>query len=868
MRGLFTVIFWMIALLSFSQWQDDFSDGDFTNGKVWFGDIDSFVVENEQLRLMAPANASRSYLATESDASVDGMWEFYVEMGFNPSSTNRAFVYLISDNSNLKEPLNGYFVMLGNTADEVSLYRQNGNSWVKIIDGEDGILNTNRVRVRVRVNRDALGNWELFADTSVGFTGYVSQGTVFDNTYMNGNYFGVLCQYTATRSNQFWFDDFNVTATKYVDVTPPVLLSHTVNPLNRITLQFNENLNASSAVYTNHYSVVPDLQTPFQAEYFPALNQVRLEFYEPVKGGVEYNFRINGVTDLAGNALDTSFVIRVRDAYGWNSVLINEIYPDENPSFGLPVAEFVELYNPGEDTLFTQGWRFANDNSFGNFPADTILPGQFVIICRSSAVAEYSAFGKTMAITSMPALKNAGDELRVLDRYGNVLDSLHYFNSWFRNILDDMGNNKKDGGYTLERISTNSPCRGITNWYPSVAEIGGTPAAPNSVSDIDFQHNIPVLTSAFATEPTRITLVFSESVNPLLAINTQLYSVSGGVSVSGALVSGGNLNTIVLQVSPPLESSQSYTLSVWGIEDCFGNVSELQETEVFLALSPVAGDIVINEILFNPVVGGADYLEIYNRSGKALNIQGLRIVRYRLDNPEEIMQQVLVASQPMVMPPYSYFTYTSDTANVLANYHVENPEWLFQLNLPNFPNSEAILAITLFDTMELDRLQYRTNWHFELLDNQRGVSLERINPDGSTQDRHNWKSAAGGRGSGTPTYRNSQFFQSEFTSSTLWVEPEVFTPDGDGYKDFTQIFYKVSETGYVANVAVFDAVGREVRRLASNQLIPTEGQWRWDGANMLGEKAPIGIYIVLVELFSPSGKKEMLKEKVVLGARF
>jgi hypothetical protein len=868
MKQTLSVICSFLFLVSYAQWQDDFSDGDFTTGKVWFGDVDSFEVQSERLWLNAPANSSRSYLSTESDASVDGSWEFFVEMGFNPSSTNRAFVYIISDQADLKAPLNGYYIMLGNTQDEVSLYRQNGASSTKIIDGIDGILNTSTVRVKVLVTRDAAGNWELFADTSVAFNNPISQGVVFDNTFMNSSYFGVLCQYTATRSNLFWYDDFEVTAIPYVDTDAPQLINYTVNNLQTLTLFFNESLDSLSATDESNFSVLPDLFLPDSVYYNSADFSTRLFFQNSLQGMVEYTLAVQGVSDLAGNAIDTAFNFTVKDAYAWNSAIINEIYPDENPSFGLPIAEFVELYNPTSDTLFTQGWRFANDNSFGNFPADTILPGEYIIICRSSAVAEYSVYGKTFSITSMPALKNASDELKVLDKYGTVLDSLNYFNSWYRNIRDADNNNKKDGGYTLERILAQNPCEAFYNWYPSEAEIGGTPGATNSVSAGSFDTDEPLLLQAFATQPNQIKVIFNEAVSPLAVAELIHFTISGGISVQAAQTVAGLQKEVILQVNPDLEPGQTYSLTVWGIEDCFGNEMQETEIEVYLALPPEPLDVVINEILFNPNVAGSDYLELYNKSGRALDLSHVKIVRFRIENPEEVMNQVSLSSQTLVMPPNSYFTFTSDTANVSANYWVENPQWLYQINLPNFPNSEAIAAITLYDTIILDVLKYRTNWHFELLDNQRGVSLERINPDGTTQDRHNWKSAAKGQGSGTPTYINSQFYQSEFTTSSLWVEPEVFTPDGDGYKDFTQIFYKVNETGYVANVAIFDAVGREIRQIANNELIPTQGQWRWDGTNKLGEKATIGIYIVLVELFSPSGKKEILKEKVVLGSRF
>ena len=48
-------------------------------------------------------------------------------MNFNPSNANYTDIYLVSDNPVLTGSLNGYFVRLGNTTDEVSFDQAAGN---------------------------------------------------------------------------------------------------------------------------------------------------------------------------------------------------------------------------------------------------------------------------------------------------------------------------------------------------------------------------------------------------------------------------------------------------------------------------------------------------------------------------------------------------------------------------------------------------------------------------------------------------------------------------------------------------------------------------------------------------------------------
>ena len=75
-------------------------------------------------------------------------------MEFNPSASNYCRVYLMADQADLSGALNGYFVMIGDSKDEVSLYRQTGSTFSKIIDGRDGILNMSTIEIKIRVVRD------------------------------------------------------------------------------------------------------------------------------------------------------------------------------------------------------------------------------------------------------------------------------------------------------------------------------------------------------------------------------------------------------------------------------------------------------------------------------------------------------------------------------------------------------------------------------------------------------------------------------------------------------------------------------------------------------------------------------------------
>jgi len=184
------VFFITLPLFASAQFTDDFTDGNFTSNPIWLGDTGEFEVDGLNQLHLNDTIAGESYLYTNSGSINNATWEFFLQMDFNPSSSNYARAYLISDQTDLSGALNGYFVKLGNTADEVSLYKQSGTTQTEIIDGADGSLSTSVVTVSVKVTRDSLGNWELFSDTTGGVS-YVSEGTVLDATHISSAFFGV-----------------------------------------------------------------------------------------------------------------------------------------------------------------------------------------------------------------------------------------------------------------------------------------------------------------------------------------------------------------------------------------------------------------------------------------------------------------------------------------------------------------------------------------------------------------------------------------------------------------------------------------------------------------------------------------------------
>jgi len=89
----------------------------------------------------------------------------------------------------------------------VRLYRQDGIVDSLLIDGIDGTVAIAPV-VKIRVTKNAANLWSLFLDQPGTGNSYQLEGTSTESKYNTSSYFGVFCNYTSTRSDKFFFDDF------------------------------------------------------------------------------------------------------------------------------------------------------------------------------------------------------------------------------------------------------------------------------------------------------------------------------------------------------------------------------------------------------------------------------------------------------------------------------------------------------------------------------------------------------------------------------------------------------------------------------------------------------------------------------------
>ncbi len=865
-RSSFCFVFLLFTISnSKAQLSDHFSDGNYTQNPAWAVTSGSWMI-NSALQLQSNNIIANStfYISTQSAIANNAQWEFYVRLDFNPSSLNFIDVYLTASASDISQPgTAGYFVRIGNTDDEISLYRKDaGGIITKIIDGVNGILNKNTNLLKIKIIRNADNQWSLFRDLSGTGNTFTSEGIITDATYTTSSFFGIMIkQSTSSFFQKHYVDDIIIKAFS-PDIIPPVITSAVATSASTLDVLFDEPLDVTAAETTTNYVAGNGLGSPSNAAVdITNAALVHLTFKNNFINRLVNSLTINGIKDIAGNDITNGishFSYNIPQQY---DVVIDEIFTDPSPQVGLPSSEFVELKNVSPFPVNLSGWRLSDNTSGCVLPAFIIQPDSFIIVCSTSAASSYTSFGNTLGVSNFPSLNNDANIIFLSSAQNKIIHAVSYKSSWYQNEL------KKDGGWTLEMIDTKNPCGGFNNWKASIDVTGGTPGKKNSVDAINTDETSPKLLRAFAVDSLTISLIFDEALDSFKAATAANYTISDGIGkAASAIVIAPMFDKVNLQLAAPLQKNKVYTITANGISDCSGNIIGSQNSvKTGIAILADSFDIVINEILFNSRPGGVDYVEIYNRSAKIIDLKQLYIANRSATGTASSIKQI--SQESILLFPGDFIVITEDVSVVQQQYVTTNPAAFIKLiGMPSFSDDKGSVVILNAQGNIIDEVSYSDKWHFALITNTEGVSLERIDYDAPSVQT-NFHSAATSVGYGTPGYKNSQFRIDQQAQGEVTVMPKIFSPDNDGNDDFATINYSFPEPGYVANITIFDASGRPVRYLQRNALSGIKGNYRWDGLGEKQQKLSQGIYIIFTEIFNTAGKVKQFKNTIVLAAK-
>ncbi|MCD7936473.1 MAG: lamin tail domain-containing protein [Tannerellaceae bacterium] len=264
------------------------------------------------------------------------------------------------------------------------------------------------------------------------------------------------------------------------------------------------------------------------------------------------------------------------------------------------------------------------------------------------------------------------------------------------------------------------------------------------------------------------------------------------------------------------------------------------------------GDILFNELLPNPYPDGSEFIELYNRSGKTLSLESLSIAVRKPDGT--LSTRYPLAGTGTAIDHDSYIVLTKDKPGVTAFYDIPEEDRIREVNMPILSNVSATLVLfRTSDEVVIDEVSYSSKWHSSSLISEKGVSLERVDPERDTQDASNWSSASALSGYATPGYKNSQYLSAEEEHQPAIGKP-VYHADGT-----YSIPYQLDKAGYLCRAWLYSLAGIRQTEIANHTLTGSSGSLHWDGRDSTGKPVLTGLYLLYIEFYHPEGGDKRFK---------
>ena len=904
---LFNVLCILLFISSpvFGQFYDDFSDGDFTNDPIWVGQDSLFTVNSiGELQLNdTNSTADEAFLLHNSwsfDFSDSIIWDFRIKLLFdNPSTSNQTRFYLISNNLELSNSLNGYYIAIGETGseDKIKLYRQDGNTSSLVCSGENTY--SSDINLNVRVIRDSIGNWGIFSDTALNSLDYVLEASGNDDTYTLSNCFGVYCKYTSTRSTKFIFDDIAITGKVFLDTVPPSILNYNFICSNGLEIIFDEALN-SSASNVQNYLLIETNENPFALGNVD--NSYQLNFMSNFIGGDTLELLVSYVEDLSSNVLNDTFYFLVPDTSG--NVLLSDNFCD---------GDFTNsLIWHGDDSLF-----FINDNGDLQLNDSQVIADKACLTTKTGVLDFSDSLIWDIRFNLLfnnPSSANQPRFYLVSDNK-NLKENL---NGYYISI-GETGEDDKINLYRQDGLSTTKICSGyfthsnnINIKIRVIRDIAGNWLVESDSTGIgnnftyeggctDTTHVYSMFTGIYCryTSSYSTDYIFDDFIVKGHSIFDTILPFVSNFKIIGK-------NELLIEFSEPVNSTaeeqtnyrilasnqfpnniyqselgyqlsfqnsffggDTLALSISSIEDFSFNV--LNDTLYIVVLDTAKnGELLFNELLFDPIEDGSEYVEIFNNSNKRFDLNQYLFAKLNEDKDSLVSYEPINTSS--VIDPGQLLLFTKYPTITARDYFSSDPSKfiaLDEISKSYFTNNEETIYLLSPDSLIIDEFNYSEDMHFELIDDPSGVSLEKISPSANSNDKMLWHSASENSGWGTPGLQNSQLYYSSYINYFEFsVDTKVFSPDNDGVDDIGLFSYNLLDVGLIGSITVFDHYGRLIKRVVNNELLGNKGTITWDGTNEQGQKASVGIYLVLFEYFDSSGEVHSIKKTITLKTRF
>ena len=805
------------------------------------------------------SGTDRTGLALKNLHPGDGVtrWSFAIRYGYEPSSSNNWSVFLMSDSDPgallTNSRVNGFVVGVNQTGydDTLRLWKVKEGVYTPVVNSgfnwqTDAGLNE---AVRINAERSQSGDWKLQVLNLSNVLLDSASGN--DPGLFYPGWFVLSYKYTSTRDRLLWLDDVKIEGVFYEDHHPPEITGCEAAGMNSLILSFSEEPSEESMLLQNF--LIENGNN--KASEIKRLNSMSFlirfenEFANKTLNRLIINNLCDKINNCRANVVGEFTLVLATPG----DIIISEIMADPLPSVTLPGKEYLELTNRTQFPINLKGWFITDGNQRYFFPEQNIDGTIQAIVCSAPDTVLFRSYGQTIGLKSFPALTDGGKILALKDSLGNLIDGVDYSSDWYGDEL------KAGGGWSLEIIDPEYPFYGDGNWQASLSREGGTPGKLNSVSGNNPDPVFTGIANVFPEDSVTIALKLSETVIDL--VKQGEYLEIEGAGIKNLYPVDPLLTEYTITLSEPLTHGKIFTLSAKvEITDFAGNAMERDVYKFGIPERSQVGDLVFNELLFNPFSGESDYIEFYNNSERIIDASQLSLVSVN-DETNDTSAVLSLSAENRCILPGEYYVVTNDRKKVLERFLSSDPFKIFEVSsMPSMPDDKGHLILFNRELDKIDEVLYDEGMQYSLLQANEGISLEKVRPGIQSVEESSWHSASEAKGWGTPGIVNSVFSEKQAGADQVIFSSTKVTPDNDGTNDVLIIDLKLAGTGNVVSVTVFDETGSFVKKLSDNLLAGQEASIVWDGTDGSGRIVDNGIYVILISVFDETGKTRRWKK--------
>lgn len=280
--------------------------------------------------------------------------------------------------------------------------------------------------------------------------------------------------------------------------------------------------------------------------------------------------------------------------------------------------------------------------------------------------------------------------------------------------------------------------------------------------------------------------------------------------------------------------------------------------KVKIAFNPIpkSGEVIINEIMFDPQIGGAEYLELFNNTSQSFSLKDLLLAK-----PSNSLSSAYTfyscAENDEILAPHGYALLSKDADAVCTMNECGDGVKVSLSKFPALNNEGGYLFLFNKDTLLLDSVFFDKKMHTVLSSKTKGVSLER-----SCESNQFYSSS-----SASPCALNSicgERDNSDEKEEYVKMNNSVITFGSEQ----VQIEYVLPfENAYLIAV-VYDKDGREIKKLSSEEKVDSIGEILWDGTDNNGNNVKPSPYMIFVNFYTTERKGGIRKRFLcTIGAR-